>query len=283
MANIIGYPPGDTLVGTSENDVIETLYHNNLPHRYIYGLEGNDLITVNSWHFSRYHPLYWSEDEKGDKIDGGAGSDTIYGNDGGNNIYGGTGNDKISGGTPEFDPVFEYDDVDDIIYAGDGRDTLEGGGGHDIIYGDGGHDHINGGAENDSLYGGNGRDAIIGGEGADSIVGGAGKDILTSGSGADRFTFLTVSESGQTARTRDVITDFEVMYDKIDLRSIDADINSDGDQAFKFIGSSAFTKTAGELKFSNGLILADINADGRADFKIELTGITEISASDFIL
>lgn len=283
MASIVTYPPGDTLDGTSENDVIETLYNNFLPHRYIYGFEGNDLITVNSWHFSRYHPIYWFEDEQGDKIDGGAGNDTIYGNDGGNNIYGGIGHDKISGGTPEFDPIFGQDDVDDIVYAGVGRDTLEGEGGHDIIYGDNGADHMSGGAENDSLYGGRGYDTIIGDEGSDSIFGGAGKDMLTGGSGADRFIFLAVSESGRTASTRDVITDFEVMLDRIDLRSIDANINSDGDQAFKFIGSNAFTKAAGELKFFNGVILADVNADGRADFKIELTGVSEISASDFVL
>lgn len=269
--------------GTAANDRIETLFNNFMPHRYIYGLGGNDLIIVNSWSFSREHPTYWYTEEKGDGIYGGTGDDTISGSDDGNNLFGGIGNDIINGGTPEYDPTFGYDDIDDIISGNSGNDTIRGQGGHDQIYGGDGADSLDGGKENDSLFGGSGNDTILGGAGSDRLLGGLGRDSLTGGAGADDFIYRRINETGKTSATRDVITDFQRGIDEIDLRAIDANSTRTGNQAFNFTGSEAFTGTAGQLRFANGLVSGDVNGDRIVDFTIAVNGVNALAAGDFIL
>jgi hypothetical protein len=67
----------------------------------------------------------------------------------------------------------------------------------------------------------------------------------------------------------------------------DADINAAGDQAFTFVGSAAFTGTAGELRTTfDGVdtwVQGDISGDGVADFEIVLSGAVSLSSTDFIL
>ena len=209
MADFRFYPPGDYINGTSQNDKITTLYHNNLPHRFINGHGGDDLMIINSWSFSRDHPIYWHlpESESGDRIHGGAGNDTIYGSEGENNIFGGIGDDLIYAGTPVYEPPFDTPfferEVDDIVRAGAGNDKVYGQGGHDKLFGDDGNDLIDGGADNDTLrggldadtleggsgndmlFGGDGRDSLLGGLGNDQLRGDAGNDFLNGGTGAD--------------------------------------------------------------------------------------------------
>lgn len=55
---------------------------------------------------------------------------------------------------------------------------------------------------------------INGGRGNDRIIGGAGRDRLTGGQGNDLFIYRSKAEFG------DVITDFEIVRDRIDLRAI---------------------------------------------------------------
>ena len=62
------------------------------------------------------------------------------------------------------------------------------------------------------LNGGAGNDMLDGGGGADMLDGGAGNDDLTGSGGADTFVF---SPGGGS----DVITDFAVADDRIDLRA----------------------------------------------------------------
>ena len=81
----------------------------------------------------------------------------------------------------------------------------------------------------------------------------------------------------------DTITDFEPGMDKIDLHLIDANASSAGDQAFTFIGASAFGAHAGELNYSNGVLSGDVNGDGRADFQITLANQAALSAVNFVL
>ena len=51
----------------------------------------------------------------------------------------------------------------------------------------------------------------------------------------------------------DLITDFEIGVDKIDLSGIDANLSLAGDQAFTFTaGATQFTGQAGELIVLNG-------------------------------
>ncbi|EWY35777.1 hypothetical protein N825_34340, partial [Skermanella stibiiresistens SB22] len=128
-----------------------------------------------------------------------------------------------------------------------------------------------------------GNDSLSGGAGNDTLIGGAGTDRLDGGSGADAFDFNATSES-VVGSARDVITDFLRGTDRIDLSTIDADTDgTDGNQAFAFIGLSAFTGVDGQLRFDSGLLQADVNGDGVADFEISVVGTTTMAASDFVL
>ncbi len=181
--------------------------------------------------------------------------------------------------------------------AGAGRDSvlnfenLEGGAGADIIYGSSLANDIAGNDGADYLFGFGGKDALDGGAGADSIDGGAGKDTLTGGTDADVFLYAVKTDSGPTKATRDVITDFEVGFDQIDLSAIDAKSTTAGDDAFTFIGSDvAFGRNAGELRarWVNGsqIVEGDINGDAKADFSIEIIDAGHsmtITDADFIL
>jgi len=138
-----------------------------------------------------------------------------------------------------------------------------------------------------TMFGGRGNDVLIGGGGNDSIRGGEGADTLTGNGGNDTFVYRAASES--TPAGRDAIQDFN-LGDLIDLSGIDADVLTDGDQAFVFIGNAAFSRTAGELRFqSEGgpiwLVQGDIDGNGTADFEVFLviSPADPITTSDFIL
>lgn len=69
----------------------------------------------------------------------------------------------------------------------------------------------------DNLVGNNGKDAIFGLAGNDKITGGRGDDVLVGGMGADKFTF----NPNRLGEGDDVIYDFELGTDKIQLRVAD--------------------------------------------------------------
>ena len=50
-----------------------------------------------------------------------------------------------------------------------------------------------------------------------------------------------MADSGVGSTTRDVITDFDHLADKIDLMGIDADTTVAGNQAFRWVGTAALT------------------------------------------
>jgi len=146
---------------------------------------------------------------------------------------------------------------------------------------------ITGNIGTDILRGKGGSDTIDGQGGHDRLDGGLGADILTGGLGGDSFDFNRISDSGKSALTRDVITDFEHGKDKIDLQTLDAQLNQAGNQSFDFIGKNGFSHTGGELRYKavSGVVVVegDVNGDGRADFQIELQGLTKLVAADFLL
>ncbi|PSW03593.1 VCBS domain-containing protein, partial [Photobacterium lipolyticum] len=86
----------------------------------------------------------------------------------------------------------------------------------DILLGQGGEDTLDGGAGNDIL---------VGGSGNDILSGGLGDDILTGGEGSDVFTWHTSSLSDVVQQ--DVITDFQLGEDKLDLIEILPGIKDD--------------------------------------------------------
>ena len=173
---------------------------------------------------------------------------------------------------------------DDKIYGAEGNDLLIGGAGNDVLSGGAGADTLVGGEGLDRLSGDEGADSLSGGAGSDSLEGGLGADTLSGGAGADAFIF----REGTLTNTFDQIVDFSrVDGDKIWLMAIDANSQVAGDQRFTFIGSTAFSKVAGQLRFdvSNGVtsVKGDIDGDGLADFTLVLPGANAMQASDFLL
>lgn len=254
----------------------------------IFGLDGNDIIT------------------------GSAGNDVIIGGSGNDTLNGGNGND-----------LFRYDGGDegfDALNGGGGTDTVQAasygavigltsitaieainGMGDTIIQGSAtantlnfsavtlsGIAAIDGGDGNDNITGSNGDDTIYGGNGADRLTGSNGYDYLVGNAGNDIFDFNFVGESS-VGSWSDIIGDFVKGQDKVDITTIDANSALAGDQNFSFIGGSAFTNVAGQLRYDNTVgdgythIFGDVNGDGVADFQIRLQGTYTLAATDFVL
>ena len=83
-----------------------------------------------------------------------------------------------------------------------------------------------------------------------------------------------------------MIQDFSA--DIIDLRQIDANLNTAGDQAFSFVGTNAFT-AAGQVHFfadgaGNTIVEGNVDSNLGADFQIELHAFTaQLHAGSFML
>jgi Ca2+-binding RTX toxin-like protein len=150
-----------------------------------------------------------------------------------------------------------------------------------------GGDTLVGGAQADSFTSGGGDDQLFGLAGDDWMYGGAGGDAMRGGTGHDRFIYQNATDS--VAADMDHILDFQDI-DRIDLSAIDANGNLfDGNTAFSFIGSGAFTNSAGQLRaYESGgswYVEGDVNGDGTADLMIQVTlaGPTPLGAEDFVL
>ncbi|WP_420861997.1 calcium-binding protein [Algirhabdus cladophorae] len=118
-------------------------------------------------------------------------------------------------------------------------------------------DTLIGSSNRDLLSGGSGNDVISGLGGSDTLVDGSGQDVLTGGAGSDLFVLSNDNDF-------DVITDFEVGIDRLDLsnyqlfRNTDQlDIASHGDGAtLTFFGESLRIYT------SNGQSLTQSDIEG---------------------
>ncbi|MGF1496158.1 MAG: DUF4347 domain-containing protein [Elainellaceae cyanobacterium] len=205
-----------------------------------------------------------------DILDGGGGNDLINGGSSKDRLVGGEGNDVLNGGTNN-----------DLMTAGLGDDVLNGGSGNDRMFGNDGNDILNGsqgkdkligrtapgnvnpGGGRDRLFGGEDRDIIRGNAGNDLIVGGFGKDELTGGQGKDKFRYQDIKDFG------DVITDFEIVKDRIDLRKIKS-INSLGDLKFRQRGDDVLIRGDRGSGFGKLVTLEDVNADTLSDRHFKL-------------
>lgn len=241
----------------------------------------------------------------GNVISGGLSDDTIMGNGGSDALRGEAGFDSLEGGYGN-----------DFLDGGVGEDTMKGANGNDIYVVNNLGDVIDetGGLADidtvrssisyglsgeplerlelegsDPLFGtGNSLDnEIIGNDGGNVLNGLGGKDSLTGGADADTFLFSSTGNIGNSTPTRDVIFDFsQAQGDRIDLSAIDA-VAGGGDDAFTFIGTGAFSNTAGELRTAaeggNTRVEGDIDGDGAADFQMILIGSIALTGGDFIL
>lgn len=237
--------------------------------------------------------------EGNDVLDGRGGADVLRGDDGNDTLIGGAGADKLWGGAGRDTASYAGASAGVTINLanvaanlgdakGDSYASLEsvfGSSFADNLVGNALSNSLNGAAGSDIVSGGGGNDGLSGSAGNDRLIGGSGADRLSGGSGADVFDFNSLAES--TRSSRDTILDFShAQKDRIDLSTIDASTAS-GNNAFKFLGTTAFSGTAGELRYARNdeitIVSADVNGDKVADFQVELTGSLTLSASDFIL
>jgi Ca2+-binding RTX toxin-like protein len=180
--------------------------------------------------------------------------------------------------------IWQFEE-DDFVYSTAAGGTQTGTAREDVLFGSTGADTLNGGGARDKLLGGLGNDILKGGAGNDDLTGGAGRDVMTGGAGIDWFIFDNATESGLGAN-RDVIADFVRGTDRIDLCDIDARDALTGNQAFAWLGTGALTG-AGQLRYEhvggNTIIYGSTDADAAAEFEIQLTGVHNLTASDFLL
>jgi Ca2+-binding RTX toxin-like protein len=256
----------------------------------------NDFLTGNA------QDNWLSGGDGADLLVGGVGDDSLLGSAGADTLMGEAGNDVLNGGAGA-----------DMLYGGDGFNAASystssaavavdlgtgllssGDAQGDKLYqitdviGSGFNDFLTGNSGSNWLSGGAGSDLLSGGAGDDFLQGGAGADVLAGGAGADIFIYTDAADSGVAATTRDRIVDFHWDHDRIDLSDIDANAISGGNQAFTYIGTTAFGGVAGQLRyFADGGVLVvagDLNGDRVADFTIAIEGgVKTLAASDFIL
>lgn len=197
MRTIQGTLGNDSIDGTPEADII-------------LALAGDDLVNG----------LFRDEEILGnqgdDLINGSSGRDTIFGGKGNDTLHGGADSDNLYGDTD--DDILMGDSGSDILAGGLGNDQLSGNSDNDILYGNQGNDLLNGNEGNDLLLGGKGNDQLLGEAGNDTLSGDRGFDILTGGAGQDVFIITPVS-GGTTLADADIIVDFMMGVDLIELRS----------------------------------------------------------------
>ncbi|MGZ9032968.1 MAG: calcium-binding protein [Rhodospirillales bacterium] len=223
-----------------------------------------------------------------DTLDGGGGDDLIYGGTGRDRLYGRDGNDTIYGKTSGVASAADADTIyggngNDIIYGNggeedtgfaDGNDTIYGNAGNDQLYGKLGNDTLNGGAGSDRLAAYRGNDRLSGGGGDDFLRGGDGLDRMSGGAGNDTYNYDLASNSPAGAR-RDVILDFNgvgpAAGDIIDLATLDANIDTPGNEAFSFIAGARFT-APGQVRVSDrdGDTLIQANTSGAPGAELEI-------------
>ena len=226
---------------------------------------------------------------------GNALNNVLYANNGVNQLDGGAGNDTVSYLYATRSTGSTGVTLNLAVVNASGQATASGVSGADRIKnienvtGSRYNDTLTGNSGANVLSGGSGDDSVSGGTGNDTVLGGAGKDRLTGGSGRDTFDFNALSEMGLSSSTTDVITDFARGRDKIDLSTLDAKTTHGGNQSFSapMVGnhfSGAFAH-AGDLYFDTvtDVLYGNTDGDAAAEFAIGITGLSTVSASDFVL
>jgi Ca2+-binding RTX toxin-like protein len=290
---ITGDNGNNNLSGTSGDDLILGLGGQDT----LSGLGGNDTLRGGAGD---------------DTIDGGSGLDLIDFSDGmsgisftlhqGVNPAVGSGGFWSSGALAGGLGTDSYKNIEGVIGT-NFNDTLIGSIGNDTLLGLGGNDTLSGDDGNDILDGGDGNDTLQGQKGDDILIGGKGADLLTGGNGKDTFIYKTdtsgtvvdypysvgnyiASPYAVSARsTWDIITDFTSGQDRIDFSQLNLFLTGPGPDQLFYASTSTTDAGAGTTAASrahavwsnNGRFLyADINGDGAADMKLQVSGITSI-------
>jgi len=229
-----------------------------------------------------------------DTLSGLDGNDSLNGEGGDDTLNGGTGDDGLEGSSGD-DTLFG-ETGNDWMWGGDGNDHMESGGGNDTLYGGTGNDHMESGGGNDTLYGETGNDRMWGGDGTDRLYGGTGDDVMNGGAGTDTlngesgddiYDFDATSDSAFGA-SRDIIENFDFegvdTGDRIDVSTIDANVDLAGNQAFTFIGTAPLTE-AGQISVyddtatGNTVIQLNTNNDVNPESEIAIEDFSVLASS----
>jgi parallel beta-helix repeat protein len=150
-----------------------------------------------------------------------------------------------------------------------------------VVTGTTGNDSLQGTDGPDTLLGLAGNDTLSGGAGDDRLDGGAGVDTLTGGAGADTFVFSSRLDSYRNYNTGganlgDLITDFNVGADKIDLSALGFTGLGDGkNDTVYLVLNSAGTKT----------YIKSLSADASGNrFEVALDGnyLNTLTSANFV-
>ena len=252
---------------TAKGNKLNNSVSGNQVDNYLYGMEGSDYLSG------------WGGN---DTLDGGLGADTMVGGIGDDGYFVDNSGDRvvevISGGIDAVHATVSFtltdENVENIGLYGNAYTAK----GNKL------NNSVSGNQVDNYLYGMEGSDYLSGWGGNDTLDGGLGADTLTGGTGKDVFKFNTLADSGLTKTTLDVITDFLIGQDKIDISKIDANTALAGNQAFTgLIGANVEFTKAGQLRLNAGVLYGNTDKDGAAEFSIALTGVMKISVTDFVL
>lgn len=155
--------------------------------------------------------------------------------------------------------------------------------------------------DDDSIKGTSGNDVLMGipeGGGTDPfpasgfdlfLIGGGGLDVISGLDKADKFWFLP-SALGPAAQNVTTLEDFSRSAGEVmDLSRIDAVTGgfSFANDAFSFIGTTAFGGVAGQLRWNADgaycLIQGDVNGDAVADLTVRVKGTASVDVNWFVL
>ena len=208
-----------------------------------------------------------------DYLKGLGGKDTLSGGASSDLLDGGTGNDKLNGGSPASISSSSRGSAKVVVDLSLSTDTAKRGTETDTL------------TSIEGAIGSSAGDTFKGDANNNWFQGGLGKDTFSGGSGRDLYDFNAVAESGTTATTRDVITDFDHLVDDIDLMGIDANTAIAGNQAFHWVGTAALTGAPGEVGYftsgGNTIIRGSNDTDAAGEFQIQLNGMKTLTDDDF--
>ena len=193
-----------------------------------------------------------------------AGDDDVYGEGGNDTFFAGTGDDLYDGG--EGNDTIDYRsssssisvNLDAGTASGLGTDSLVS---IEIVKGSSFNDNIDGSSKGDKLYGSTGQDTLFGGAGSDTF----GYLFASDGQSYSTNTQVTGSGTGSLSHQGDIIQDFIITLDKIELESDEFALGpgiNDGTN-FEVISGSYNGTNATSSNYSNGAeALIYSSADG---------------------
>lgn len=201
----------------------------------------------------------------GDVIAGNEADNILLGDLGDDVLVGGAGSDQLFGGGQDAggDLVSYLDALTGVkvsLALTGPQNTL--GAGIDLLSG---IEHLVGSQFADDLTGDGGVNVLIGAGGADVLRGGGGFDVMLGGDAADYFLFDRASES--IIQAPDIILDFQIGQDKLDIRNL-------------WTGAAdRFTiGTGGQFTYVD----VDQGGNGSVDFRVLLNGNPALTTADIL-